>query len=303
MPGLFALYRRLPPIVRGIGFMLVSTVLFSLMQAFVRIAGTLPEEPVHPFEVAFFRNLFALVFMLPLLLGSGLRALRTTKIHLHALRGLLQTAGMMMTFLAMTIGKLSDNIALSFTAPLYTFILAVLLLGEKADWQRWAALIFGFLGVVVIVQPGSGAFGLASLLVLASSVLWGFGLMSIKFMARTDSSLTINLYMGLTMVPLSLVPALFVWTWPSMEGWLWLGGIGLLGALGHLTLAQSFREADATAVLPFDFLRLIWAALFGLVFFSEMPSVWTLAGGVLIFGAATFIALREARLRAAARAG
>lgn len=287
------IYGRTPPALRGIGFMLASTVLFALMQVCVRSVS----DEIHPFETAFFRNFFGVLFMLPLLLRAGPRVLRTQKIHMHVLRGSLQTCSLLLMFYALTIGKLSDNVALSFTAPLYTAILAVLFLGEKAEWRRWAALAAGFAGVLIIMRPGSGAIGLSGVLVLVSSVLWGSAMMSIKFMARTDSALTMNIYMGLTMGPLSLIPALFVWTWPSPEAWAWLAGVGFTGVLAHLLLAQSFREADATAVLPYDFVRLLWAALFGFAFFGEEPGVWTLVGGAVIFGSATFIAMREARVR------
>ncbi len=287
------IYGHTPPALRGIGFMLASTVLFALMQVCVRSVS----DEIHPFETAFFRNFFGVLFMLPLLLRAGPRVLRTQKIHMHVLRGSLQTCSLLLMFYALTIGKLSDNVALSFTAPLYTAILAVLFLGEKAEWRRWAALAAGFAGVLIIMRPGSGAIGLSGVLVLVSSVLWGSAMMSIKFMARTDSALTMNIYMGLTMGPLSFIPALFVWTWPSPEAWAWLAGVGFTGVLAHLLLAQSFREADATAVLPYDFVRLLWAALFGFAFFGEEPGVWTLVGGAVIFGSATFIAMREARVR------
>ena len=293
MSFLREIYGRTPPALRGIGFMLASTVLFALMQVCVRSVS----DEIHPFETAFFRNFFGILFMLPLLLRAGPRVLRTQKIHMHVLRGSLQTCSLLLMFYALTIGKLSDNVALSFTAPLYTAILAVLFLGEKAEWRRWAALAAGFAGVLIIMRPGSGAIGLSGVLVLVSSVLWGCAMMSIKFMARTDSALTMNLYMGLTMGPLSLIPAMFVWTWPSPEAWAWLAGVGFTGVLAHLLLAQSFREADATAVLPYDFVRLLWAALFGFAFFGEEPGIWTLVGGAVIFGSATFIAMREARVR------
>ena len=117
----------------------------------------------------------------------------------------------------------------------------------------------------------------------------------IKVLGRTDSSLTITAYMGLFMVPLSFLPALFVWEWPSLDMLPFLFLIGLLGATGHLALAQAFKEADTTAVMPFDFTRLIWASVLGFIVFAEVPDIWTWLGGSVIFGSATYIAFREAR--------
>ena len=186
-------------------------------------------------------------------------------------------------------------VALSFTSPLFATVLAILVLREKAGVRHWAALLAGFAGAPIILRPGIGVVGLGPLLVVFSSLIWGGAMTFIKVLGRTDSSLTITAYMGLFMVPLSFVPALFVWEWPSLDMLPFLFLIGLLGATGHLALAQAFKEADTTAVMPFDFTRLIWASLLGFIVFAEVPDLWTWVGGSVIFGSATYIAFREAR--------
>jgi len=283
----------IPAPLRGVFFMLVSTLLFTGMQVTVRHVS----EDLHPFEVAFFRNFFGLLVVAPLLFRFGFGVLRTPKIKLHALRGGLQTMGMMLFFTALTLAPLAQNVALSFTAPLFTTILAIVILRERAGWRRWAALIAGFVGAWIVIRPGLAVVNTGALLVILSSCVWAGSMIIIKILSRTESSLTITLYMGLFMAPLSLIPALFVWQWPGGQALIFLVLVGAFGGVGHLALAQAFKESDATAVLPFDFMRLIWASALGFLVFAEVPDVWTWIGGAVIFSSTVYIAFRETLLK------
>ena len=283
----------IPVPLRGVFFMLVSTILFTGMQVTVRHVS----EELHPFEIAFFRNFFGLLVVSPLLFRSGLGVLQTPKLKLHALRGGLQTAGMMLFFTALTLAPLAQTVALSFTAPLFTTILAIVILRERAGWRRWAALIAGFVGAWIVIRPGLAVVNTGALLVILSSCVWAGSMIIIKILSRTESSLTITLYMGLFMAPLSLIPALFVWQWPGGQALMLLVLVGGFGGLGHLALAQAFKESDATAVLPYDFTRLIWASALGFLVFAEVPDLWTWIGGFVIFSSTVYIAFRETRLK------
>jgi drug/metabolite transporter (DMT)-like permease len=283
----------IPAPLRGVFFMLVSTILFTGMQVTVRHVS----EELHPFEIAFFRNLFGLLVVSPLLFRFGFGVLQTPKLKLHALRGALQTAGMMLFFTALTLAPLAQTVALSFTAPLFTTILAIVILRERAGWRRWAALIAGFVGAWIVIRPGIAVVNTGALLVILSSCVWAGSMIIIKILSRTESSLTITLYMGLFMAPLSLIPALFVWQWPGGQALMFLVLVGAFGGLGHLALAQAFKESDATAVLPYDFTRLIWASALGFLVFSEVPDLWTWIGGFVIFSSTVYIAFRETRLK------
>lgn len=283
----------IPAPLRGVFFMLVSTILFTGMQVTVRHVS----EELHPFEIAFFRNFFGLLVVSPLLFRFGFGVLQTPKLKLHALRGALQTAGMMLFFTALTLAPLAQTVALSFTAPLFTTILAIVILRERAGWRRWAALIAGFVGAWIVIRPGLAVVNTGALLVILSSCVWAGSMIIIKILSRTESSLTITLYMGLFMAPLSLIPALFVWQWPGGQALMFLVLVGAFGGLGHLALAQAFKESDATAVLPYDFTRLIWASALGFLVFAEVPDLWTWIGGFVIFSSTVYIAFRETRLR------
>jgi drug/metabolite transporter (DMT)-like permease len=289
------LYHRIPASLRGAVLILASTLFFSAMHGGIRHVAT----DLHPFEVAFFRNLFGLVAILPLFGRSGLAVLRTTRLRLHALRGGLQVIAMLSFFTALTLAPLAEVSALSFTAPLFASLGATLFLGEVMRLRRWSALIVGFLGALIIIRPGLEAINLGTLLVLFASALWATAMLVIKTLGRTESSITTTAYMGLFLTPLSFLPALFVWQWPSWEQLAWLVAIGALGTFGHLAMAQAFKEAEATAVLPFDFTRLIWASVIGYLAFAEIPDLFTWIGGIVIFSSSTYIAVREAKLKGA----
>ncbi len=293
-----SLGRRLPPTLRGMILMVISGAMFTAMHAAIRLVSAAgPEGGLHPFEIAFFRNFFGLCVLLPVLLRAGLAPLRTQRFGLHALRSGMQSMAMLMFFTALTLSPLADISALSFLAPLFATVGAALVLGEVVRLRRWSALIIGFAGAMVVLGPGLDEISTGLLLVVVSSAIWGATMLVIKNLGRTDSSLTITVYMGLLMTPITLVPALFVWRMPTLVELAGLVVLAALGTVGHLAMAQSFKEADASAVLPLEFTRLIWAALFGFWLFAEVPGLRTWIGGAMIFAAVTYIAYREAQLR------
>jgi len=283
----------LPPIVRGILLILVSTLGFAGMHATIRVLS----KELHPFEIAFLRNLFGLFALTPFFIRGGFSVLKTSRFPLHALRGCIQVFAMLSFFYAVTITPLSTVSALSFTAPLFATIAAVVFLKERVRWRRIAALAVGFLGAMIVVRPGAGELHPGMLLVLGSTAIWAVAMLVIKVLSRTDSPVTITVYMGVFLTPLTGIAASFVWTWPSLSSLPLLVLLGGLGSLGHVCMAQAFKEADASAVLPFDFVRLIWASLLGFLLFAEVPDLWTWIGGTAIFASGTYIAYREARAK------
>ncbi len=278
---------------RGLALMFVATIGFSLMHAAIRhLSGQL-----HPFEMAFFRNVFGLLVLAPLFLRYGLGPLRTTRFRLHGLRAILNAVAMLCFFYALSITPLADVAALSFTAPLFATVLAVFILGEVVRLRRWSAILFGFAGAFVAIRPGFEHVGLGPLLLLTQAAVWGAALIVIKVLARTDSSLTIAAYMVLLMIPLSAGPALLFWQTPTLEQLAWLALIGVLGTIAQMLMTQALKEAEATLVLSLDFFKLVWATMLGYWLFGEVPDEYTWVGGVMIFASATYIAYREANLR------
>ena len=295
LTGPLALWRAQTPVMRGVTMMCVSTVAFAVMHLAVRIAS----EELHPFQIAFFRNLFGLGFLIPVIIGSGWRQMQTKRIGLHAIRAVINIAAMLMFFTALSISPLAKVTALAFTAPIFAAVLSVLVLGEVFRLRRWAAIAVSFVGMLVIIRPGYVEMDLGALLVIGSAMLWAVVMTIVKFLSRTESSVAIVAWMGIFLSVFSLPPALYVWQAPTVWAWTWLVFIGFAGSIAQVTLSQALKETDQTAVMPFDFLRLIWAAQLAFWFLGEIPDEWTFVGAAVIFSASLYIAQRE---RAAAKA-
>jgi drug/metabolite transporter (DMT)-like permease len=288
------IWRSAGPELRGILLICVSTLGFAVMHTLIRYASA----ELHPFQIAFFRNVFGFLVFLPILAGGGFAFLRTRRIGLHALRGALNICAMLMFFYALSVVEVARATALAFSAPVFAGILSVAFLGERFRIHRWSAIAAGFVGMLVILRPGLIPLELGPLLVVVSSALWATVMIIIKIMSRTESSLAIVAYMNIFLAIYSILPALFVWQWPTAEGWLLMVAIGVTGTLGQLGLSQALAETEPTVVMPFDFLRLIWVAGLGFVVFGEIPDIFVWVGGAIIFGAGFYLAWRENRDRA-----
>ena len=279
-------------VTRGIVLMLLSTLGFSTMHVLIRHL----TASLEPIQIVFFRNFFGLIVFLPWFLRHGLAPLRTNQLKLHGLRAAINVCAMFAYFSALAITPIAQATALGFTAPLFAAVLSVLVLGEVFRLRRWTATFCGFVGTLVILRPGFAEIDLGSLLALGAALLWGCTLIVIKVLARTESAMTVTSYMNILLTLLSLVPALLVWRMPEGAQWFWLLAIGVLGTLGQVAITQSLKEADTGVVMPFDFFKLIWVAIMGYMFFAEVPGLFVWLGGAIVFGSATYIAIRESRL-------
>jgi drug/metabolite transporter (DMT)-like permease len=286
-------YRSLPPAARGAALMVLGTLMFACMHAAIRHA----TQQLPAVEVAFFRNLFGLVVIVPLIARYGLGVFRTKRLFLHVQRSVLNVVSMLCFFVGLSMTPLARATALSFTAPLFTALLSALFLGEVFRWRRWTAIVMGFFGALVILRPGLEALDTGSLLVLISSLVFSMALIEIKVLGRSETSLTITAYVTVLMLPMTLLPAIFVWEMPRADLWVWLVFIGVIGTLGQLIVTEAMKLADMTALMPFDFLKLVWAAFLGIILFAEIPDALTWVGGAIVFGSSLYIAWREATLR------
>jgi len=276
-------------VMRGIVLMCLSTIAFSIMHGLVRFVS----EVLPPFQIAFFRNIFGLAFLIPLLMRSRFAILRTKQIGLHALRGVINMAAMLMFFTALAISPIAKVTALGFTAPIFMAILAVLVLGERFRIYRWSAIFLGFMGMLIILRPGLVAIDTGALLVIGSAALWAVAMIIIKIQSRTESSLTIVAYMGIFLGIFSIGPAVWVWQPFGLQTLGFMVLIGLFGSIAQMAISESLKETDSTALMPFDFLKLIWTAIIGVWFFAEVPDIYTWVGATVIFLSGLFIAFRE----------
>ncbi|MGE0094942.1 MAG: DMT family transporter [Alphaproteobacteria bacterium] len=286
----------LPGPVRGALWMTLASGSFSVMTALIRPAA----EEVHPFEIVFFRNLFGLILLSPLIFRQGLGALRTTRLRLHLLRAACFLGAMLCWFSAIPHVTLVDAISLNFTAPIFITILAALVLHEQVRARRWTAVAFGFAGAIVILRPGFQEFNFWLILVLGDATIWSIAAIVIRILTRTDSPTTIVAHMFMWVTPASFVLALFVWHTPSWHTLMVLFALSLASTIGHVAMTRAFQAAEASVLVPFDYTRLVFGGLIGFLAFGEIPDKWTLAGAAVIIGSALYIAHREGKLSRAA---
>lgn len=279
--------------------MTVAAFFFSIMNYLVRIAG----QEINPIEVAFFRNLFALLFMLPWLLRVGRSGLATKRLGTHVWRALFGMGAMFCWFYTVTLMPLAEAVSLNFTVPLFATAGAALVLGEVVRARRWTATAVGFLGVLVILRPGFTEVTWVTGLPILAAAFMACATLFVKSLSETESPNTIVLYMNLLLTPLSLLPAIFVWQWPSMMTLLLLAVLGFLAAAAHIALTRAYAVADASAVLPLDYLRLPFVAAIAFLAFGEVPDLWTWVGAGIIAASTLYIAHREMRVARAHGSG
>ena len=268
-----------------------SIVLFSIMVIFIRKAS----ESLHILEVVFLRNLLALIVMLPIIKSIGLAAIKMKNTQLFFMRGFVGAIGMIAGFTCLTLIPLAQATAISFSQPLFITIGATIFLGEIIKARRIAAIIVGIIGMLIIVQPGFNSLSLGIILAIISALALSVNALIVKKLTLTDTPHAIIIWMVVMLIPITLIPAIPVWEWPSLEAWLYLWGIAILGTLAHFSWTKSYAMADITSLEPIGFIKLPIMALLGWMIFSEIPGTWTWVGGLIIFMSTIYISQREAK--------
>ncbi len=293
-----ALRRATPasPALAAAALMVLASAFIAVMHGGVRHISA----EVHPFVIAFWRNVFGFLFFTPWFLRAGLRFLKTDRFTTHLARAALNATSMLLLFTALSLAPLADVTSLSLTVPLFVTLGGMAFFGETVRLRRWSALMLGVAGALVILRPGLQAVPLGLVLALASAVVASGSKLIAKGLTRTDSPAAVSAYVALLMTPMTLVPAAFVWQWPTAGELAMLAGIGGLASLGHLCFVKAYAIADISYAEPMVFTRLVFAALFGLVVFAEFPDRWVWIGAAMIIAATSYIAHRERRLQGAA---
>ena len=281
----------LPPVMEAALLMVFGAVCVAVQNGLIRVASV----EIHTFEVVFFATC-----------SDSRRCCRCSAASGSACsahspgRLLLMSAwhvlGMICYFLAIVYLPLAEVTALAFSKPLFVTVGAALVLHEVVRARRWSAVALGFLGVLIVLQPGAQTISRYAALVLLGALLGAATSLMIKRLTATEGVSTIVWYQALFATVLALPLCVLYWRTPDAAGWLLLLSIGALGTLSWLTMTRAFFLVDASVVVPFEFLRLPFAALVAYLWFAEVPSVWTWLGGAVIFGATAYIAEREARV-------
>jgi drug/metabolite transporter (DMT)-like permease len=249
-----------------------------------------------PIQIIFMRNLIAVPLIAAVIVTVfGQTGLRTRHIRLHALRGILMVVAAALFFMALKLMPLAEATALVFSAPIFITALSVPLLGEQVGWRRWAAVLLGFVGVLVIVRPGSAAFQPAALLPVGTALGYALFMITARWIGRDERLWTMMLFAMLFPLVYAALPAVAVWTPVQGTDLVLFAAMAVCGSLGLALIGQAFRMAPAAIVAPFDYTALIWATGLGWAIWGDIPGIWTLTGAAIIMASGVIIILREAR--------
>jgi len=295
--GLRVRWDALPGGLRGALWMLVGTFFFASHGPLVRLAAA----DVDPLVVTFFRSVALFLLMLPWIATRGRVAMRTRRPMGHLVRVVTSLAGLMFLVIALAALPLAEVTALSFAAPLFGVVGAALVLRETVRARRWIATLIGFAGVWIVLRPGLATVDPLFVLPLVSAAFVAVSNLTTKSLSGTESPTSIVAWLAVLSVPLSLLPALFVWSWPSAMTLLWAALLGVAGFGAHQCLARALAAADASAVMPYDYMRLVITAIMAYSIFGEVPAIWTWVGGAVIVAAVVYIVRRESQAARAAR--
>ena len=278
------------PSVLAVLFMVLSGIFATSMHCLIRFA----TEDHHPFEVAFFRTIFVLLIFLPFVVKNGFKSLKPNNIKLQSYRAVIGSVAMLCMFYGLSITELAKATALMFTVPIFATILAIIFLKEVVGIRRWSAMFVGFFGALIVLRPDI-ELGFGPLLILCGSLMWSSSVLMAKKLTQTDSTLSITFWQAAGLIPATFILATQVWQWPSFNQLLMFLLIAIAGTLTHWFLNEALKRAEISALLPLDYLRLIWSVSLGLIFFNEIPPAGLWLGAALILGASTYIGVRQAK--------
>jgi len=279
------------PVIQAVFWMTGTLLSFSLMAVAVReISGE-----IHSFQIMLFRSLGALVILLPFAIRAGASVWRTAHLGTQFGRNIVHFGAQLGWITGIGLLPLAEVFAIEFTTPIWATILAVLFLGERLNRGRVVALVLGFTGILVILRPGLAVIEPGAFAVLGAAVGFAITLTLTKFLTRTDSPLTILLYMSVIQLPFGIVLSALEWTTPDLLQLLWLMVIGAVGLSAHYCTARALSLADQTIVVPMDFMRLPLIVLVGFALYSESVELLVLAGVGLIFAGNYYSIFRENR--------
>ncbi len=283
-----ARWALLPANVRGALTVTLGAFLLVTMTTMVKALG----ETLHSFEIVFVRCLVGFLLLTPLIVRQRGATFKTAKPFLQFLRAAFGFAAMSCMFWAITQMPLADATAVAFSRPLFMILLALLLLGEVVGWRRGLATAAGFAGILIMVRPFTDGFDPAALVAAAGACFAAAIVVVIKKLTVTDSVMTIMVYYTFWIMVLSAIPAAVVWQTPTLAEAGLLILVGLFGVAGQTAMTQGFKLGEATFVVPFDYLRLVFATLYGIALFSEIPTMVSVAGALIIVASSFYILLR-----------
>jgi len=272
--------------------MMGTLVSFSMVGVATR---HLTDGGLPVFQILFLRAAVGLLILTPIVLGLGWHTVRTRHWRLHAVRNTMRYGASYAWYFGIAVLPLANVFAIEFTAPIWVAVLAVAILGEKLNWARTVAIGAGLVGVLIILRPGIESFSGASLVVLASALGFACAHVATKGLTRNDSVLQVLFWMALMQFPMGIGPAIAVWTPIEGMAWFWAAAVGASAVSAHFCLTRALSLADASVVVPMDFLRIPLIAVVSLLVFGEAIDGWVIVGAAVIFAGLYYNVRREHR--------
>jgi drug/metabolite transporter (DMT)-like permease len=285
---------RTEDVPRGILMMIVATVLFSAASAASKwLVGIYPIG-----EVLFTRSLSSLITGAAMILPvAGFAAFATKRPRDHILRGMSQSISQLSLLVAFSLMPLAGAVAINFSSPLFAALVSIVWLRERANAARWSALLIGFVGVLVVTDPGANSLTLGALFALINAVMYGSVTVAVRGMTRTESANTLVIWQLSVLAFFHSFLLFFGWRWPTPLDAAMLFGTGLTNAIGQWFWTKSLHLAPAAAVTPFYYLMLVWSLMIGFLVWGDVPTASLLVGSAIVVATGLFLFLREARLQ------
>jgi drug/metabolite transporter (DMT)-like permease len=290
-------WRDLNPNVRGAALVGTGALFLTLMVVCAKFLGSRLDS----LQITFVRSFVGLLFVLPLALKHGRNIYRTKVPLRHFQRGGIGILGNTCLFYSVTHLVLADAMALQFSRPLWGVVLALIILKESVGWRRGLATVIGFGGILLMTRPFDSGFDPNSIVGALGAVFAALVIVSIKQLARSEGTMVIMFYYAFWGAVLSFPPAAYVWQWPSWSDWAVLVAVGFVGIVGQTLVTMGVRQAETSVVLPFDYLRIVYAFFIGLWLFDEVPNAYSAAGTLIIVASTLYILIREARAKTDAK--
>ena len=252
----------------------------------IAVAGREATRELSVFQIMLMRSVLGMAMLWPLVRAAGgWAAMRTERLPQHVLRNGVHYAAQYGWLVALTLIPLAQVVSIEFTMPIWSAVLAVFFLGERMNARKWLAVVLGLVGVAVIVRPNTGAVDMGQLIALVSALGFAISVVLVKSLTRTESAVAIMFWMLVVQSAIGLVPALVVWQWPSAQTWGWVVVVAFCGTFSHYCFARAMQHADATVVVPMDFLRVPLTALVGWLVYAEALDLFTGLGvGLILAG-------------------
>lgn len=279
----------------GVGLMILAVLSFTLLDSIAKYLAAWNPVP----QLVWGRYFFSLLLMLLFIPRMGFSTLvRTDRPLFQIARAVMLIGATGSMFMAVKFLPLAETYAISFTSPLLVALAAALLLGERVGWQRWSAIALGFLGVVLVIRPGSSLFGWAAVYPLMMAAFWAAYQIMTRMIGRSEHPVTTLFYTSMVGSVIASFAVGFFWQAPDLEAWLGMAVMGVIGFLGQLALIRAYALAEASRLSPFVYTQIVWATLIGFAVFGDLPDAMTVLGaGIVIASSLTLVWRRRSPTR------